>query len=222
MSALTTRMLVLGVVKIFGPANGYQLRRELLSWQVERWAHLNPGSIYSMLATLEGQGSITRHELAAIGRDRAATVFTITEQGDREFHDMITEAVAVAPDSGDLLPLRVAVNFASTLTREEFLSAARSRQEMLIAAGPALREAIAELEKSATVPPQVAIELRLEVGLIDAQLDWLRGLIEQVEQGGLYFLGEEDKISWAPAQDDPGWRMFVEREGYQARIAARS
>lgn len=43
MSALTTRILVLGVVRIFGPANGYQLRRELLSWEVERWAHLNPG-----------------------------------------------------------------------------------------------------------------------------------------------------------------------------------
>ena len=49
MSALTTRMLVLGAVRIFGPANGYQLRRELLSWEVERWAHIKPGSIYSML-----------------------------------------------------------------------------------------------------------------------------------------------------------------------------
>ena len=52
-------MLVLGAVQIFGPANGYQLRRELLSWEVERWAYLNPGSIYSMLTTLEKQGAIT-------------------------------------------------------------------------------------------------------------------------------------------------------------------
>ena len=63
MSALTTRILVLGPCSIFGPANGYQLRRELLSWEVERWAYLNPGSIYSMLTTLEKQGAIVRHDL---------------------------------------------------------------------------------------------------------------------------------------------------------------
>ncbi len=83
MSALTTRILVLGVVKVGGPANGYQLRRELLSWDVERWAQLNPGSVYSMLSTLEGHGLIARHELPATGTDRAATVFTITDEGDR-------------------------------------------------------------------------------------------------------------------------------------------
>ncbi|MEP6842094.1 MAG: helix-turn-helix transcriptional regulator, partial [Pseudolysinimonas sp.] len=81
MSALSTRTLVLGVVKIFGPANGYRLRQELLSWNVERWAALNPGSIYSMLGTLAKDGAVTRHELSARNGERAATVFTITEAG---------------------------------------------------------------------------------------------------------------------------------------------
>ena len=52
MAATETRLLLLGTVMIFEPVNGYQLRRELLSWQVEEWAHVNPGSIYSGLATL--------------------------------------------------------------------------------------------------------------------------------------------------------------------------
>ncbi len=45
-------MLVLGVVTIFEPANGYQIRRKLLSWRVEDWADLKPGSVYSMLTAL--------------------------------------------------------------------------------------------------------------------------------------------------------------------------
>ncbi len=38
-----TRLLVLGAVRIFQPTHGYFVRRELASWQVEEWAHLNPG-----------------------------------------------------------------------------------------------------------------------------------------------------------------------------------
>ena len=219
MSALTTRMLVLGVVKLFGPANGYQLRRELLSWQVERWAALNPGSIYSMLTTLEKQKAITRHELAARGDDRAATVYTVTEAGDAEFHRLIISALETVPDSGDVLPLRVAANFASLLSREEFLTAVRARRGLLQEGIPEFSGVIAELKSSTSVPPSVAIELQLEEGLAKAQLEWLEELIALVEGGGLYFRGEDEKVSWAPAADDPGWRMFHEREGYRVRIA---
>ncbi|HEY4226209.1 MAG TPA: PadR family transcriptional regulator [Pseudolysinimonas sp.] len=220
MSALTTRMLVLGVVKLFGPANGYQLRRELLSWRVEQWAALNPGSIYSMLSTLEKQGSITRHELSAVGDERAATVYTVTDAGDAEFHRLTVAALDSVPDSGDVLPLRVAANFAPLLSRQEFLAAMRTRAELLRDGLPKFAEAIAQLQADATVPPSVAIELQLERGLADAQLEWVDALIATVDGGGLYFRGEDDKVSWAPAPDDPGWRMFQEREGYRRRITA--
>ena len=48
-----TRLLVLGAVRIFQPAHGYLVRRELLSWDVENWAAINPGSIYNMLRTAD-------------------------------------------------------------------------------------------------------------------------------------------------------------------------
>jgi DNA-binding PadR family transcriptional regulator len=220
MSALTTRMLVLGVVKVFGPANGYQLRRELLSWQVERWAALNPGSIYSMLTTLEKQKAITRHELPASADDRAATVYTVTEAGDIEFHRLITSALSTVPDSGDVLPLRVGTNFAASLSRAEFLAALRARHGILTEGVSGFAAAITELHNDTTVPPFLPIELQLEQRIAQAQIDWLDGLIVEVEAGGLYFRGEDDKISWTPAPDDPGWPMFHERESYRARIAA--
>jgi hypothetical protein len=39
MAGEETRMLLLGAVALFEPVNGYQIRRELLSWHVDRWAH---------------------------------------------------------------------------------------------------------------------------------------------------------------------------------------
>lgn len=223
MSALTTRILVLGVVNIFGPANGYQLRRELLSWEVERWAHLNPGSIYSMLSTLEKQGAIQRHDVALDDGGRPVAVYTPTEAGVAEFTRLLTEAIATVPDSGDPLPLRVALNFGPALTRAQFLDAVRQRIEVLTMGREIIAAKAEQMRRLRSVPPHVASELGLEIALVDAQLTWLHELDADVTAGGLDFAGEDGHgESWTPLPDDPGWRMADERERYLARIREQS
>jgi hypothetical protein len=44
MATTEPRLLLLGAVAIFEPVDGYQIRRELVSWHVEEWANINPGS----------------------------------------------------------------------------------------------------------------------------------------------------------------------------------
>jgi hypothetical protein len=44
-----TRLLILGVLRSKQPIHGYNVRRELESWQAERWAHIAYGSIYFAL-----------------------------------------------------------------------------------------------------------------------------------------------------------------------------
>ena len=43
MASTSTGMLLLGAVQLFEPVNGYQIRRELVSWRVDEWAHIKPG-----------------------------------------------------------------------------------------------------------------------------------------------------------------------------------
>jgi DNA-binding PadR family transcriptional regulator len=218
MSALTTRMLVLGAVQIFGPANGYQLRRELLSWEVERWAYLNPGSIYSMLTTLEKQGAIERHDLA-IDDTRPVAVYTVTPEGATEFERLVYESLATVPDSGDVLPLRVAMNFGAALTRARFLDAVAERARILWAGVDEFDAKLGALVEPLIVPPHVVVELKLEVALMRAQLDWLLGLQTEVRGGALNFSDDAGHGSaWTPPADDPGWRMAEERARYQAEI----
>lgn len=218
MSALTTRMLVLGAVQIFGPVNGYQLRRELLSWEVERWAYLNPGSIYSMLTTLEKQGAIERHDLELDGA-RPVAVYTVTRAGGTEFERLVYESLATVPDSGDVLPLRVAMNFGAALTRARFLEAVAERVRLLWAGLDGFDGKIAQLRDPPLVPPHVLSELRLEAALARAQLDWLIELQSEVRGGGLVFADDIARgAGWTPPVDDPGWRMADERARYQAAI----
>jgi DNA-binding PadR family transcriptional regulator len=219
MSALTTRMLVLGAVRIFGPANGYQLRRELLSWEVERWAHVNPGSIYSMLTTLEKQAAIERHDLEIDG-GRPVAVYTVTAAGDAEFERLVYESLATVPDSGDALPLRVAMNFGATLTRSAFLDALAERVRILWAAVEQFDLKLAAVGDPPVVPPHTLSELHLELALMKAQLDWVIGLQSDVRAGGLEFTGDPGHAAWVPPHDDPGWRMADERARYQAAIDA--
>src|SRR4051794_23062439 len=109
MSATTTRLLVLGVVRIFEPANGYQLRRELLSWQVDRWANIQPGSIYSMLNTLARADLIVRHELSDETGHKDVAVYVTTERGRRELVALISQAV-VTPNPMDPAGFRAAMS----------------------------------------------------------------------------------------------------------------
>ena len=89
MASTSTRMLLLGAVELFEPVNGYQIRRELVSWRVDEWAHINPGSIYSGLETLARAGHLARH--AQVEGSRTVTVYTTTQAGRDEFQRLFAE-----------------------------------------------------------------------------------------------------------------------------------
>src|SRR4029078_11461056 len=91
MAGEETGMLLLGAVALFEPVNGYQIRRELLSWQVDRWAHTNPGSIYPGLTSLPAQGHLGWHDLVDGGREVA--VYELTEVGRAELRRLMVEAL---------------------------------------------------------------------------------------------------------------------------------
>src|ERR1700712_5368665 len=99
MATTETRLLLLGAVSIFEPVNGYQIRRELLSWNVEDWANIRPGSIYNGLATLAQRGELVRHDLRDGTRDVA--VYELSDAGraefDRLFDAAVTEVRPTAP-----------------------------------------------------------------------------------------------------------------------------
>lgn len=220
MSAVTTRILVLGVVRIFGPANGYQLRRELLSWEVEHWAHLNPGSIYSMLGSLERDGSVERHDLVMEEGGRPVAVYTVTAAGTAELDRLVLEAIETVPDPGDALPLRVAINFAPLLSRERYLEALDRRIAAFGLASQAILTKQAHLAGRRSVPPHVIAGLDLELGLVRAQLGWLVEHAAGVRAGALNFAVEGVLHDWGfePPADDPGWRMKAESDEYARRL----
>src|SRR5204863_4372639 len=98
----STRLLILGAVRIFQPVHGYFVRRELQTWHVDEWAHLNPGSIYNGLRTLTRDGLLREVATEAAAGRPARTTYALTSDGDREFLHLLRDALGtIDPFSPD-------------------------------------------------------------------------------------------------------------------------
>ncbi|GAB3424154.1 PadR family transcriptional regulator [Flindersiella endophytica] len=88
----TTRLLVLGAVKLAQPVHGYDVRRELLTWGVADWANVQPGSIYHHLRTLERDRMLEVVAVDRVGARPARTSYRLTDDGDTAFGVLLREA----------------------------------------------------------------------------------------------------------------------------------
>jgi DNA-binding PadR family transcriptional regulator len=215
MAATETRLLVLGAVRLFEPVNGYQIRRELLSWGVADWAHIHPGSIYSSLATMTKQGHLTRQDLDDAGR--VVAVYTTTAAG-REELERLFELAMTTVEPLDPLPVHTAMSMCSLFERETVATHLETRAARLGECIDQLREHH-EHSSAGVVPPHVVHLLELQLGVAELERTWVRDLAGLVRRGGLSFRGEPS--TWQPAADDPGWQMAADRDRYLALLRAQ-
>lgn len=212
MAATETRLLLLGAVMLFEPVNGYQVRRELLSWKVDEWARINPGSIYTGLATLTKQGHLERHDVTDGGREVA--VYTSTMRGRAEFAQLYAAALE-SVEALSSLAFYTALSLIPLVDRTTFLHGARRRLDRLALVGMELATQQAA-GPSESAPPHVHELGTLWLRQLEQEREWLSALVVNVESGGLAFQGEP--MSWVPPADDPGWQMQRDRERYLALL----
>ena len=116
----STRLLVLGCVRIFQPVHGYFLRRELVSWEVDQWAHVHPGSIYNALKSLTRSGLLEEVGVVADGPRPPRTTYRLTDAGEDEFLTLVRAGLLTVDDPTLFL---TAVNMAFALPRDEVVQA---------------------------------------------------------------------------------------------------
>ena len=189
MSASSTRLLVLGAVRIFQPAHGYLVRRELLSWGVESWAALNPGSIYNMLRTLTRDGLVAEVEDGEAVQGPARVRYQLTMDGETAFLGLLTSALWEI-DRRDPHLLPAALSFLPMLTRKQASEALEARAERLRLQVKAIESRSRMLLEQRMVPPHTAELMDYEVALAEGELRWVRGARERVEAGHYRFADE--------------------------------
>ena len=212
-SSTATRLLVLGAVSLFEPVNGYQIRRELMSWEVDRWAHINPGSIYSMLTTLAKEGHVDLHQVRDGNREIA--VYTTTGAGRDELATLFGHAMETV-EALDPLPLHTALSMCTMFPRATVRRHLERRVRVLDGSLRTSREE-RDAYSAAAVPPHVVRLLDLSLATLTAERDWLVEVLAEIEAGGFVAFADEP-ADWRPDPDDPGWQMAADQDRYRSLL----
>ncbi|MEV5491300.1 PadR family transcriptional regulator [Streptomyces bobili] len=180
-----TRLLVLGVVRGFGRTHGYRVRAELLSWGIDDWANVKPGSIYHALRQLAKDGLLEASEIM----DWPGRVdYSVTPEGDEEFFRLLVDALERPERRDDTL--RAGLALMPALSRDRAVAALSRRLGVLEAQRAVL------LKESGTaraegLPAQLAELWRMRMRYADLGVEWTRDLLERVSSGEYELAGED-------------------------------
>jgi DNA-binding PadR family transcriptional regulator len=194
----STRLLVLGCVRIFQPVHGYDVRRELVSWHAHEWANVAPGSVYSALKTLVKDGSLEVVGTKQVGGRPERTQYKLTLRGEAEHADLLRAAWWNIQPITD--PLMAGISFLGFMPRAEAIAALEHRAAQIKAQLKQLDFLIASTVSSpataAENPDHVREMLRLSAARYSAELDWGKSFMARL-RAGEYETAEDHKATAA-------------------------
>ncbi|HEX8344904.1 MAG TPA: PadR family transcriptional regulator [Actinoplanes sp.] len=176
-------MMILGLVQWMQPVHGYDVRRELLSWSADKWANVQPGSIYHALRKLSDEGLLRAVATEQVGARPARTTYEITAKGAEEFETLLRGNWWQLSSPAD--PFMAAFSFLPAMPRKEAAAALRNRATQL-QAGVAQMRAAMEADWIRSKPVFVSWMWELAVERGEVEIAWCRRVAERVESGKSY------------------------------------
>jgi DNA-binding PadR family transcriptional regulator len=177
--------MILGLVKWMQPVHGYDVRRELMSWQVEDWANVAPGSIYHALRKLTEEGLLEEVATEQVGARPARTTYRVTAKGDLEFDELLRRYWWEYRQPVD--PFLAGFGFLPALPRAEAAAALRNRVRLLRAAVETHRFALATEWMRQSKPAHVGWMFELNVVRLEAEIAWCERVAGRIESGEALF-----------------------------------
>lgn len=194
----TTRLLVLGVVRLFQPVHGYVVRRELVTWRAADWASVKPGSIYNALKTLTNDGFLEIVGTDQVGGRPERTTYQLTTGGEEEFRNLLREEWWTVRSLVD--PLMSALSFIGSTAREEAIAALEHRATTIRGMVRHLEMGIADIDGLES-PLHVREMMRLMNARMQAEIDWSAAFVARLRAGEYSTKGDPD---WQPSSVKTG------------------
>lgn len=182
-----TRLLILGAIIERGSAHGYQVRKDLESWQVDLWGNIGQGSIYHALRRLSNDGLIDRVDSGQVAEGPARMEYAVTSTGRAEFVTLLERALS--SDGRDLAETMAGIGFITTLTRSRAVELLRLRIEAFRARRARV---VGEYENNPDEDWGHHVEaIRLWAHSADSAIAWTEGLIARLESGAYPMANDE-------------------------------
>jgi DNA-binding PadR family transcriptional regulator len=190
------------------PMHPYEVAQTLRERAKHDSVRLNYGSLYSVVESLERRRLIAAQETVREGRRPERTVYAITDAGAREFVDWLSELVAEPVK--EYPQFEAALSFIVALPPDDALELLQTRVNKLEVAITQFNAALQRVQEFG-LPRVFELEGEYHVRLVQAELDWARSLIKDIEAGSLDGLdlwrGFHDGtlppgFKWTPQQPD--------------------
>ena len=165
---------------------------EMVSVMRERGKHesvrLRYSSLYSVVEALEREGLISPRETVREGRRPERTVYELTEAGRVEFLSWLRELLREPVK--EYTQFAAGLSFLPGLPPEEAIALLEERVGRLEIETGEMRSQIDDAREQYGLPRLFVVESEHELMLRDAELRWVRGIVEEIEAGKLGSLSE--------------------------------
>jgi DNA-binding PadR family transcriptional regulator len=165
---------------------------EMVSTMRERGKHesvrLRYSSLYSVVSALEREGLIVPRETEREGRRPERTIFEITGAGREEFLNWLRELLREPVK--EYTQFAAGLSFLPGLPPEEVVALLKERVRRLEAETGEMRSRLDDAMERYDLPRLFLVESEHELMLREAELGWVRKIVEEIEAGTLGDLSE--------------------------------
>jgi DNA-binding PadR family transcriptional regulator len=173
------------------PMHPYEMKLKMKERGHDQVIRLKGGSIYDTVERLEDDGFITSQAPSREGRRPERTVYAITETGREEITAWLREMLAQPVN--EYPQFAAALAFFAALDKEEVVRLLRMRSGLLESQIAGVETGFENAKKTMGIPRLFLIEAEYGAAMNRAELEWVRGLIQDIEDGKLWLTHEEMK-----------------------------
>jgi DNA-binding PadR family transcriptional regulator len=164
------------------PMHPYEVAQTLRTREKHESIKLNYGSLYSVIGSLEKRGLVVATETIRDGRRPERTIYEITQDGERELVDWLSDLVAIP--TKEYLRFEAALSLLGVLPPDDALALLRQRVDRL---SYELRrqEASRQHGLDLGLPRLFMVEGEYVEALLRAERTFVEHLIKDIEGGSL-------------------------------------
>jgi DNA-binding PadR family transcriptional regulator len=171
------------------PMHPYEMKVKMTHRGHDDVIRIKGGSIYDTVERLEEGGFITAQAPSREGRRPERTVYAITQMGREEIRRWMREMLA--EPLNEYPQFAAALAFFAVLDKEEVVRLLRTRTARLEHLIAATEKHLEYGLKDIGVPRMFLVEVEYGLVMNRAELDWIRSLIEDIEDGKLWLTHDE-------------------------------
>ncbi|MEV5875984.1 PadR family transcriptional regulator [Streptomyces sp. NPDC052101] len=174
------------------PMHPYEIAQTLRRQGKDSSTKINYGSLYTVVQSLEKHGLVEVTDVERQGNRPERTVYGLTDAGREELTEWLSDLMAVPVKEFPIF--ETALSVMGVLHPDDVVRLLQERLstlEVQVASGRGALEKLYE-----TLPRLFLVETEYQLHMLQAQTDWVRGFLEEIEKGTL------------PGVD--GWRRYHE------------